>query len=104
MSDVTKKEIPVIEGNFGLNINIEAILSISIDYFHTSKICGLFYLLLFNYIKVFFFLLLAEGKKNLPFHGRDVDSADGIVPLTSQSFMISLSVIPWNYSTSMNNM
>ena len=42
-----------------------------------------FYLLLVHYVKIFFVLLVVGQKKSLPFHGRDVDFADGIVLLDS---------------------
>ena len=44
-------------------------------YFDTK--CDLFYLLLFHYLKTFFFFLVVGRKKSLYFHGRDVDFDDG---------------------------
>ena len=57
------------------------ILTIPIAYFYNLKTCDASYLLLFHYVKVFFFLLVGGWKENLSFHGRDVDFADGIVLL-----------------------
>ena len=55
------------------------ILTIPIAYFCNLKTCDASYLLLFNYVKVFFFLLVVGWKESLSFHGREVDFADGIV-------------------------
>ena len=57
------------------------ILPIPIAYFDNLKTCEAFYLLLFYYVKIFFFLLAVGWKESLSFHGRDVDFADGIVLL-----------------------
>ena len=63
-----KKRKPLIEGNHQLNINIEGYIA-DLD---TLKTCGLDYLLLFHYIKIFFLFVVVRWKKSFSFYRRDV--------------------------------
>ena len=81
-----KKRKPVMEGNCRLNIKIDGHIADLYCLFEYCKTYGLFYLLLFHYVKTFFFLVVGR-KKCLPFHRRNVDFADRIVLLESKSLL-----------------